>query len=94
MQTTKTTPRTTKPGRHCVLIFNDEKTPLNFVADVLTQIFNHPSADAAGLAAQIHRSGKGRIGSYTLEVAETKSEMVMRAAKAHGFPLTCQTVSA
>jgi ATP-dependent Clp protease adaptor protein ClpS len=85
---------TTKPGRYSVLLLGDSATPLNFVVDVLTQLFNLPDVEALTVARKIQSSGSGRIGKFTLEIAETKAEMVMRAAKAHQFSLVCETVSA
>jgi ATP-dependent Clp protease adaptor protein ClpS len=35
----------------------------------------------------VHTQGKGLCGVYPHEVAETKVEAVLGAAKEHGFPL-------
>jgi len=36
---------------------------------------------------QVHREGRGLAGIYTYEVAETKVESLVAAAREQGFPL-------
>jgi len=84
---TATRPKTARPPRFKVLLFNDDYTPMEFVVSVLEQIFGKSPAAATQIMLQIHRSGLGVAGVYVLEVAETKVALVHRAAEERGYPL-------
>jgi len=84
---TKQRPKTDRPPRFKVLLYNDDYTPMEFVVQVLEQIFGKSPSAATQIMLQIHRSGLGIAGVYVLEVAETKSTMVHRMAEERGYPL-------
>jgi ATP-dependent Clp protease adaptor protein ClpS len=84
---TATRPKTARPPKFKVLLFNDDYTPMEFVVSVLEQIFGKSPAAATQIMLQIHRSGLGVAGVYVLEVAETKAALVHRAAEERGYPL-------
>ena len=70
-----------------VLLLNDDYTPMDFVVQVLVQLFNKSEAEAEEICMNVHRNGRGVAGVYTKEIAETKASEVVRAARAHGHPL-------
>ncbi len=84
---TETRPKTRRPPKFKVVLYNDDYTPMEFVVRVLEQIFQKSPAEATQLMLQIHKSGFGIAGVYVLEVAETKVAMVHQAAEHSGYPL-------
>ena len=70
-----------------VLLHNDDYTTKAFVVEILTAIFNKPIEEATHLMWQVHRNGVGVCGIYPYEVAETKTNIVTKAARENGFPL-------
>ena len=77
----------TEPLKHKVVLLNDEKTPMEWVIDVLKTIFNHSQETAEQLTLQIHNEGAGIAGIYSYEIAEQKSIETVNASREHGFPL-------
>lgn len=88
---TRTEPKTRKPTPYKVLLLNDDYTPMEFVVQVLEQIFNKGTEDAYTIMLHVHQKGVGVCGVYTFEVAETKVAQVMDAARENGHPLQCTT---
>jgi len=41
------------------------------------------------ITMHIHKKGRGNVGLYSHEVAETKVAQAMQTARAYEFPLTC-----
>ncbi len=76
-----------RPQQYKVILFNDDYTRMEFVVEILEQIFAKGPAEATQLMLQIHRSGQGIAGIYVLEVAETKVSAVHRVAEERGYPL-------
>lgn len=70
-----------------VVFLNDDKTPMEFVIDVLTKIFKHTETQAKELTLEIHNTGSAVVGIYSHEVAEQKGIDTTLAAKQNGFPL-------
>ena len=86
---TKTRPKTKKPSLYKVLLLNDDYTPMEFVAMVLQQFFHRDLETATHIMLKIHHEGRGVCGVYTKDVAATKVEMVLAAARRAGHPLQC-----
>lgn len=70
-----------------VVFFNDDYTPMDFVVNVLMEIFGHDQETAMDIMLDIHNSDKGIAGTYVKEVAETKGTMAAEQATAEGHPL-------
>ncbi|HEY0900481.1 MAG TPA: ATP-dependent Clp protease adaptor ClpS [Micavibrio sp.] len=81
-----------KPPLFHVVMHNDDYTPMPFVTGILTDVFNKNLETAVQIMLDVHRKGHGIAGTYTREIAETKSEIAMaRARKAdHPFKLTVE----
>lgn len=84
---TRTREKTERPPRFKVVLFNDDYTPMEFVVELLENVFSKPPAEATQLMLQIHNKGAGVAGVYVLEVAETKVSTVHRMAEERGYPL-------
>ena len=83
----RTKQETKKPELYRVVLLNDDYTTMDFVIEVLETIFNKQPAEAFRIMMMVHTQGKGLCGVYPHEVAETKVDAVMEAARDNGFPL-------
>jgi len=70
-----------------VVLLNDDKTPMEFVIEVLTSIFKHAQDRAKDITLEIHNTGSAVAGIYTHEIAEQKGIDSTQAARQNGFPL-------
>jgi ATP-dependent Clp protease adaptor protein ClpS len=72
-----------------VLMLNDDFTPMEFVVMVLQEFFSKDRESATQIMLKIHLDGKGVCGVYSKDVAATKVDQVLDAAKKSGHPLQC-----
>ncbi len=72
-----------------VVMLNDDFTPMEFVVHVLQEHFRHDIESATQIMLKIHHEGRGVCGVYTKDVAATKVELVLAAARQAGHPLQC-----
>lgn len=77
----------TEPKRYKVLFLNDDKTPIDFVIDVLMSVFKHTMETAKDLTLKIHYEGSAVVGTFTYEIAEQKGIETTQLARQAGFPL-------
>lgn len=77
----------TEPDRYSVVFLNDDLTPMDFVIDVLVNVFKHTHDTAKNLTMQIHEDGSAVVGVYTFEIAEQKGVEATTLSRASGFPL-------
>jgi ATP-dependent Clp protease adaptor protein ClpS len=78
-----------EPPLYKVLLHNDDYTTMEFVVEILRKVFHKSPAEATRIMLLVHKSGVGVCGVFTVEIAETKVEIVRHLAKKHGFPLQC-----
>jgi len=81
--------RNKEPEQFKVILLNDHYTTMDFVVEVLMIIFHKGIEDANRIMLDVHQKGRGVVGSYTWDIAVTKSEQVHTAAQSNGFPLKC-----
>jgi len=84
-QTAKTKP----PRMYQVVMLNDDYTPMEFVVMVLQEYFKRDLEIATQIMLKIHHDGRGVCGVYSKDVAATKVELVLAAARRGGHPLQC-----
>lgn len=70
-----------------VLLLNDDVTTMDFVVQVLMDIFHYDIEKASRIMLEIHHLGKGLCGVYTQEIALSKQRQVINAAMKANFPL-------
>jgi len=83
------TQRTKPPQMFQVLMLNDDFTPMEFVVMVLQEFFSKDRESATQIMLTIHLDGKGVCGVYSKDVAATKVDQVLEAARKSGHPLQC-----
>ena len=76
-----------EPKLFNVILLNDDYTTMDFVLEILENLFQKSPAEAFRIMMQVHRNGRGLAGVYTWEVAETKAEQVATLASQAGYPL-------
>jgi ATP-dependent Clp protease adaptor protein ClpS len=81
--------RTKPPQLFQVVMLNDDYTPMEFVVMMLQQYFQRDPDSATLIMLKIHHEGRGICGVYTKDVAATKVELVLTAARREGHPLQC-----
>lgn len=76
-----------QPPLYHVVLLNDDYTTMEFVVQVLEQVFLLHPAEAYRVMMQVHCHGRGVCGQYPYEIAETKVGQVHALARERGFPL-------
>ncbi len=77
------------PQMYQVVMLNDDFTPMEFVVLVIQEFFSKDRETATQIMLKIHLDGKGICGVYSRDVAATKVDQVLDAAKHAGHPLQC-----
>ncbi len=74
------------PKRYVVIMHNDDFTPMDFVVDILMTIFHKEYEEAVSIMMTIHKGNRGIVGTYSYDIAKSKAERAMMAAKEEGYP--------
>ena len=77
------------PPMYKVLLLNDDYTPMEFVVMMLQQYFQRDLETSTQIMLRIHHEGRGVCGVYPKDIAATKVELVLTAARRDGHPLQC-----
>ena len=59
-----------------VLLLNDDNTPMDFVVDVIEQVFEIDLESARRLMLRVHNEGSVECGAYSQEMAKAKANQV------------------
>jgi ATP-dependent Clp protease adaptor protein ClpS len=84
-------PVSSVPRRYKVIFHNDDYTTQEFVVYVLQRFFHKSETEARHIMLTVHHKGAAVAGVYTKDVAETKAQQVMDAARESGMPLLLTT---
>ena len=76
-----------EPVKYKVVVYNDDKTPVDFVVAMLIKVFRHSEGTALDLTMNIHNEGSAVAGLYPYEIAEQKGVEATSLARQHGHPL-------
>jgi len=77
------------PSLFKVLMHNDDYTTMEFVVEVLREIFSKSAIEAEKIMLTIHFQGVGYCGTFPHAIAETKVDQARLKARKAGFPLRC-----
>jgi len=78
-----------EPKEYAVIILNDNFTTRDFVVDILMIVFHKNPVEAKAIMLKVHHQGRGVVGHYTWDIAQTKVNQVHCIAKQYDFPLKC-----
>ncbi len=85
----KTEEQVETPSLFKVLMHNDDYTTMEFVIEVLRDVFHKSATEAEKIMLTIHFQGVGHCGTFPYAIAETKADQVRLRARKAGFPLRC-----
>ncbi|MCP5453800.1 MAG: ATP-dependent Clp protease adapter ClpS [Spirochaetaceae bacterium] len=78
-----------EPEEYRVILLNDDYTTMEFVVAVIISVFHKDLFEATRVMLDVHRKGRGVVGTYTYDIAATKVSKVHEMARENGFPLKC-----
>lgn len=76
------------PRKHHVIVLNDDFTTFEFVISIMMTVFHKTQEEAYEIAETTHLHQRAIVGSYSLDIAESKVAKATEAARAEGFPLS------
>ena len=88
---TQTVTKLKTPSLYKVILLNDDYTPMDFVIQVLMELFGKSYAEADQLCKDVHHQGRGVAGVYSKEVAEQKAYETVTVAKSNKHTLKAIT---
>ncbi len=83
-----------EPEEFRVILLNDDYTAMEFVVAVLVSVFHKDHLEANRIMLDVHRKGRGMVGSYPWDIATTKAEQVHAMAREQEYPLRCMVEQA
>lgn len=75
------------PKQYKVILHNDDYTPMEFVVEIIIDVFKKDELTATNIMLNVHNLGRGVCGIYTYEIAETKVARVHDLAQQYEYPL-------
>ena len=75
-----------EPKQYRVVMHNDDFTPMDFVVEILMDIFRKNEIEAVRLMLMVHESGRAAVGSYPLDIALSKVQAATDRAREQGYP--------
>ena len=90
----KTRNKVKEPKMYQVVMLNDDFTTMEFVVEILVEIFHKDPVSAEKLMMLVHKSGRAVIGVYSYDIAVTKTNEAMERAKREVFPFRMHVMEA
>jgi ATP-dependent Clp protease adaptor protein ClpS len=81
--------RAKEPKDYVVVLLNDDYTTMEFVVEILKRIFHKNETESEKIMLNVHKEGRGVVGAYAWDIAQTKVSQVHEAARINDFPLRC-----
>ena len=82
----KSSSKIKEPRQFNVVMHNDDFTTMEFVVEVLIDIFHKDDVTAQAIMLNVHKKGKAVVGKYPYDIAVTKVNAALTRAKASGYP--------
>lgn len=79
-----------RPPMYHVVLLNDDFTPMDFVVELLVQVFGHPESKAIDLMMEVHKKGEAIVATYSFDVAESRVAHVNQIAQNNEFPMRAE----
>lgn len=76
-----------EPHKWVVIFWNDDFTTMDFVVEVLTEIFLKPKKEAESIMMKVHEEGQAVVGTYSYDIAASRTNNAINMAREAGFPL-------
>lgn len=78
------------PSSYHVILVGDDRTPTDFIVEILVTLFRKNEKDVLRIIQDAASKGEAVCGTYSLEIAETKSAEAVEWARRQEFPLQCR----
>ena len=78
--------RLKEPKQYNVIMWNDDFTTMQFVVEVLVDIFHKDQVTAEAIMMNVHKVGQAVVGKYPYDIAATRVNMALDRAKEQGYP--------
>ena len=75
------------PRKYKVIFHNDDFTTMDFVMDILKQIFFKSETEAFSIMMEVHKKGQAIVGHYSFDTAVSKRAKAIALAREEKFPL-------
>jgi ATP-dependent Clp protease adaptor protein ClpS len=82
----KSASKVKEPRQYNVVMHNDDFTTMEFVVEVLVDIFHKDEVTAQAIMLNVHKKGKAVVGKYPYDIASTKVSAALARARSEGFP--------
>lgn len=76
-----------EPRKYDVIILNDDFTTFEFVIKVMMTVFLKSQQEACSIAETTHVRQSAKVGTYSLDIAESKVARATSMAREEGYPL-------
>ena len=84
---TRTRTELQRPSMWTCVFLNDDYTPMQFVTEILVELFHQSRSDAEEITMRIHHEGKSPVGRFPKDIAFLKTDQTISAATAYQYPL-------
>jgi ATP-dependent Clp protease adaptor protein ClpS len=78
-----------EPRDYKVVLLNDNYTTKEFVVEILKLVFHKDPGEAERIMLNVHHKGRGVVGLYSWDIANTKAAQVHAIARQYEYPLRC-----
>lgn len=75
-----------EPKQYQVIMHNDDFTPMDFVVELLRDIFHKDEIEAVHLMMMVHEGGRASVGTYPRDIAVTKVQNATARAREKNYP--------
>jgi len=82
----KTDNKLKEPKQYNVVMWNDDFTTMEFVVEILVDIFHKDEITANAIMMGVHQKGQAVVGTYPYDIAKTKVGAALARAREQDYP--------